>query len=142
MSPILKDQTQFDTNYRKGVPEGKVSLAFRLVFQRSDRTLTDAEVSKATGKGRHVTTAATLYELPSGGHVVDTPGFREYGVHNVDRHELGRYYVEFRPHLAKCRFTDCLHVREPECGVLEALGRGEISAQRYRNYTQILQSLP
>jgi phenylalanyl-tRNA synthetase beta chain len=28
------------------VPEGKISLAFRLSYQRGDRTLTDEEVTK------------------------------------------------------------------------------------------------
>jgi len=37
----------FDRYDGEGVPAGKVSLALRLVFQRSDRTLTDDEVSKA-----------------------------------------------------------------------------------------------
>jgi len=38
----------FDRYEGEGVPEGKVSVAFRLVFQRKDRTLTDEEVSTAT----------------------------------------------------------------------------------------------
>ncbi|MCZ6784157.1 MAG: phenylalanine--tRNA ligase subunit beta [Proteobacteria bacterium] len=37
----------FDRYEGQGVPEGKVSLAFRLVFQRVDRTLTDGEVTKS-----------------------------------------------------------------------------------------------
>ena len=40
----------FDRYEGKGVPEGRVSLAFRMVFQKPDRTLTDAEVSKATDR--------------------------------------------------------------------------------------------
>ena len=35
-----------------GVPEGRVSLAFRMVFQRADRTLTDAEVNGVTDRMR------------------------------------------------------------------------------------------
>lgn len=38
----------FDRYEGTGVPEGKVSIAFRLVFQRPDRTLTEPEVAKAT----------------------------------------------------------------------------------------------
>jgi len=40
----------FDRYEGKGVPEGRVSLAFRMIFQRADRTLTDAEVTKATNR--------------------------------------------------------------------------------------------
>jgi phenylalanyl-tRNA synthetase beta chain len=38
----------FDQYAGKGVPEGKISIAFRLIFQRPDRTLTDPEVTKIT----------------------------------------------------------------------------------------------
>jgi phenylalanyl-tRNA synthetase beta chain len=40
----------FDRFEGRGVPSGKVSLAFRLIFQRSERTLTDDEVAKAIEK--------------------------------------------------------------------------------------------
>ena len=36
----------FDRYAGKGIPEGQVSLAFRMVFQRPDRTLKDHEVNK------------------------------------------------------------------------------------------------
>jgi phenylalanyl-tRNA synthetase beta chain len=41
----LQDLMLFDVYEGKGVPEGKKSLAIRLTFGRSDRTLTDAEVA-------------------------------------------------------------------------------------------------
>ena len=99
------------------------------------------EVSESTGKGRHMTTAATLYELPEGGFLVDTPGYREYGLFDLDAPTLALYYVEFEPHVSACRYKDCLHVREPECAVLAAKARGEISEFRYQNYQRILASL-
>ena len=91
-----------------------------------------------TGKGRHTTTAVTLYELPGGGCLVDTPGYREYGLANIDSAQISRYYQEFSEHLSRCRFGNCLHVDEPGCRVLEAVERGEISDLRYQNYLQIL----
>lgn len=42
----LQSVAVFDRYEGRGVPEGKVSLAFRLDFQRTDRTLTDAEVGR------------------------------------------------------------------------------------------------
>jgi phenylalanyl-tRNA synthetase beta chain len=38
---------EFDRYLGKGVPEGKVSLSYRLTFQSPERTLTDSEVSEA-----------------------------------------------------------------------------------------------
>jgi phenylalanyl-tRNA synthetase beta chain len=43
----LTSATVFDRYEGKGVPEGSVSLAFRIVFQRTDRTLTEQEVARA-----------------------------------------------------------------------------------------------
>jgi phenylalanyl-tRNA synthetase beta chain len=43
--PELQDVLLFDVYEGKGIPEGKKSLAIRLTFGRSDRTLTDAEVA-------------------------------------------------------------------------------------------------
>jgi ribosome biogenesis GTPase len=100
-----------------------------------------ASVNPITGKGVQTTTEVALYALPAGGHLVDTPGYREYGLAALEPAEVGRYYCEFRPHLGECRFKDCLHVEEPDCAVLEALERGAISERRYQNYLQILDSL-
>ena len=40
----------FDRYEGEGIPEGKVSLAFRMDFQRPDRTLNDVEVTKITDR--------------------------------------------------------------------------------------------
>ncbi len=44
----------FDRYEGQGVPEGRVSLAFRLVFERPDRALTDAEVTRFTDRVVHL----------------------------------------------------------------------------------------
>ena len=48
--PQLVSAEIFDRYEGKGVPEGRVSLAFRLEFQKPDRALTDAEVAGATDR--------------------------------------------------------------------------------------------
>jgi len=100
-------------------------------------------LSAQTGKGRHVTTAVAFYDLPGadGGAVIDTPGYREYGLTALEPAQLGPHYVEFQPHIGDCRFKDCRHVDEPECAVLAALDRGEISGLRYESYLSVLESL-
>lgn len=105
------------------------------------RDVATREVSDSTGRGRHMTVSVTLYELRGGGWLVDTPGYREYGLIDLSPSELGRHYVEFAPHVPDCRFKDCLHLREPGCAVLEARRRGEITEFRYDNYRRILATL-
>lgn len=101
------------------------------------------EISESVQKGRHTTVGSIMLALPSesGGFVVDTPGLREVGLSAIPFDRLDMCFPEFRPHLDACRFGDCKHVAEPDCGVRAALSRGEISRARYDSYLLLLQDL-
>jgi len=105
-------------------------------------SLVTGEVNEVTGKGRHTTTAATLYRLASGGHVVDTPGFREFLPSDIPRTELWLHFPEMAALAGRCRYKDCLHREEPACAVRAALEEGSIPRMRYESYLRILESLP
>ena len=117
---------------------GKSTLLNALIPEVAVST---GHVSRLTGKGRHVTTAITLYDLPGGGILIDTPGYREYGLGDLTRADLGRHYPEMRPLAGACRFKDCLHIDEPGCAVTAALDEGLIADLRYENYLRILETL-
>jgi ribosome biogenesis GTPase len=104
--------------------------------------LATGEVSRATGKGRHTTTAASLLPLAQGGFVVDTPGVREFGFFDVGAAELAPLFRDFAPFLGRCRFPDCTHTVEPDCAVRAAAEAGEIAPGRYESYLRIRESLP
>lgn len=93
------------------------------------------------GRGRHTTTSARLVALPSGGELVDTPGVRELSLDPVGRDELARGFVEFRPHLDRCRFASCSHVPEPGCAVKAAVEAGEIARARYESYRKLYEEM-
>lgn len=99
------------------------------------------EVSERTRKGKHTTTSITLYPLPNGGYIVDTPGVREFGVVDFEPLDLAHYFVEFGPFIHECKFPNCTHDHEPGCAVVEAVDAGSISISRYRSYLNILDSL-
>ena len=99
------------------------------------------EVNAVTGKGRHTTAAVSLFRLPSGGYVADTPGFRQFVPVGLKPAELGRHYPEFRRVQTACRYPDCLHRVEPACAVRAAVTSGQVSPLRYENYLQILSTL-
>lgn len=103
--------------------------------------LKTTEVSEKTQKGRHTTTYASLFPLSDGGYIVDTPGIREFGVLNIEQWELSHFFVEFGPHIEKCRFPTCTHDHEPGCGVKKAVEEGAISEERYDSYLNILESI-
>lgn len=95
------------------------------------------EISDATGKGRHTTTGAQLYELALGTFIADTPGIRALALQGVDMAQLDRCFPEFIPYINECRYLDCAHLDEPGCGVLEAVERGGISKERYNSYASL-----
>jgi ribosome biogenesis GTPase len=101
------------------------------------------EISESVQKGRHTTVGAVMLPLPGGegGFVVDTPGLREVGLWAIPAEELSRCFPEFRAHLEQCRFGDCVHVSEPDCGVRKAVARGEISTARYESYLLLLEDV-
>jgi ribosome biogenesis GTPase len=103
--------------------------------------LRTAEISEATGKGRHTTTTAELLALEGGGWVADTPGLRELAIREVEPEDLAWLFPEFRPISPSCRFADCTHREEPDCAVREAVEAGEIAPERYRSYRRVYEDL-
>ena len=100
-------------------------------------------VSGWSGKGLHTTTFAEMYdlELPGGGQIIDTPGIREFGLVDIAKQELSHYFPEMRVRLGNCQFNNCLHTSEPDCAIKKALDEGEIYADRYISYCNILDSI-
>jgi len=128
---LLKDKVTLFSGH-SGV--GKSSLINALLPQLELRT---SEVSEWSDKGTHTTTFAEMFELPQGGFIIDTPGIRELGIIDIEKHELGRYFPEMRSRMQDCRFNNCRHINEPGCAVLEALENEEIELSRYESYLSI-----
>ena len=96
-----------------------------------------AELSRATGEGRHKTVVAVLHHLPQGGDVVDSPGVRDYAPPAVGPVEVSRAFTEIAAAAGGCRFADCLHLHEPGCKVRAGVDSGLISPRRYESYRRL-----
>lgn len=95
------------------------------------------EVSSKTERGRHTTTGVRLIPFGNRSFVGDTPGFSSVEVLEfVRRKEVRNYFREFLRHA--CRYADCIHLKEPGCGVKEAVRRGEVSCERYKSYLKMI----
>ncbi len=110
---------------------GKSSLIHALL---PDLEIQVGRLSKATGLGRHTTSATTWYNLPTGGALIDSPGVRSFRLGRLDFTALEHGYRELRPHTGHCRFANCRHNREPGCAVKAALERGEIDPRRLESF--------
>ena len=112
---------------------GKSTLINRVVPSAQAQV---GEISAALNAGRHTTTTTTWYWLDEARHsaLIDSPGFQEFGLHQLQASDLARYMPDLRVHGQACKFHNCSHLHEPGCGVRQALTRGDISASRYRVY--------
>ncbi len=115
---------------------GKSSL-LNAVDARLD--LRVAEVSEETQKGKHTTTTAELFRLSGGGYVVDTPGIRQFQLWDVIPAEVAGFFRDLRPFVDRCRFPDCTHTHETDCGVKNAVSDDLLDVRRYESYCHLLE---
>jgi ribosome biogenesis GTPase / thiamine phosphate phosphatase len=94
-------------------------------------------VSDATGKGKHTTTGSQLYSLSDGGWLADSAGIRALAAINIAQEDLAWCFIEFRPYLGECLFSDCQHIDEEGCAIHQAAEDGVIDKRRYTSYVRI-----
>ena len=114
---------------------GKSSLINLLDESLSIKT---DEISEALGRGKHTTRHVELYEI-SDGYIADTPGFSAIDLKDMNREQLRDTFVEFKDY--DCKFRDCMHNKEKDCGVKDALGNKLILQSRYNNYLLFLEEV-
>lgn len=132
----LRDQTSILVG-QSGV--GKSSLVNALI---PDQQIQEGRLSEATGHGRHTTSSTTLFWLPTGGQLIDSPGVRSFRLGQLDQRKLEQGFREFAPFLGHCRFSNCHHENEPGCALREAAEQGEIHPQRLENFRHMVRNLP
>ena len=118
---------------------GKSSILNLLVKDANAKT---QEYSQALNLGRQTTTVTTLYDLDDAeGFVIDSPGFQEFGLSHLCLEDIIEAMPDLRVLTHECRFTDCKHLKEPDCAVKAAVAQGIISEERYAFYVAIAQQL-
>lgn len=117
---------------------GKTSLVNQIIPDVKARI---GEVSAASNEGTHTTTVSTLYHIPSGGHLIDSPGVRDFTPVIENKQQVLNGFTELRKHFGECKFNDCTHSSEPGCAVLAAIENNEINAERLASYQHMLKDL-
>ena len=100
-----------------------------------------SEISAALDSGRHTTTHTRLFHLNKHSHLIDSPGFQEFGLQQIDLAALAWEFIEFRAFLGKCQFRNCRHLSEPKCALQEAMRNGTIESRRMASYQRLAESL-
>ena len=112
---------------------GKSTLTNRLLgFEALDT----GGIRKDDDKGRHTTTARSMWRTKSLGWIIDTPGMRELQL--LDNEEgLSRAFSDVEDLFSGCRFSDCRHDKEPGCAVKRAIASGTLAQERWDNYEKL-----
>ena len=132
LRPYLKGETSVLVG-QSGM--GKSTIINGLLPEAQART---REISEFLDSGKHTTTHARLYHLDDASAIIDSPGLQEFGLMHFDEGQLMEAFVEFRPFLGHCKFSNCKHVHEPGCAVLQAAEEGKIEPRRLAVYQRLI----
>ena len=114
---------------------GKSTLINALI---PDADRATAKISNTLDSGRHTTTHAQLYHLDKNTHIIDSPGIQEFGLHHISNTDLAWGFIEFHPYIGRCKFSDCLHINEPNCALDRAVQENKIDPRRLGFYRRLI----
>ena len=129
---LMKDNTSIFSGH-SGV--GKSTLINTVA---PELLLKIGEISEQHGQGQHTTTFAEMYDLSFGGRIIDSPGIRGFGIADINKEEIARYFKEFFKASENCKFNNCQHLSEPGCAVKSELEEGTIAESRYQSYLSMV----
>jgi ribosome biogenesis GTPase len=98
-------------------------------------------ISNKNKKGKNTTTNIALYKIKENEYIADTPGFSTFDISEIESDKLAEYFKEFKQYIKDCEYIGCRHIKEENCGIKNALQKGEISESRYQNFIKIYENL-
>jgi ribosome biogenesis GTPase len=123
---------------------GKSSL-LKKILKKDIRT---GQVSDKTGQGKQTTSVAQayIYDNPSANPnqlqlVIDLPGIQSFGVSHLNEESLISLIPDILKYSKNCKFDNCSHLKEVQCGVKEALAQGKILTSRYESFLEMLEEI-
>ncbi len=130
---------------RNIIPDGKIVLAgpsgvgkstiLNKLLRRENAEV--GEISHKMKRGKHTTRHVEIYKLDDTRYIFDTPGFTSFELQNIKKDELQDYFPEIAVRKGKCKYSDCMHIAEPNCSVVDETSNGNISISRYENYKKL-----
>ena len=117
---------------------GKSTITNLLIGEDNAET---GSISDKTLRGRHTTRHVEIFALGDGTHLYDTPGFTSLDMQEMDATDVQKLFPEFRAMAGKCKYSNCMHINEPECVVKCELERGTIAESRYNSYLMMVEEV-
>ncbi len=112
---------------------GKSTLLNHLAGKEAMKT---GAISSSVNKGRHVTSHRELIVLDNGSIIIDNPGMREVGIADSTR-GLEITFDLILTYAKNCRYSDCTHLHEKGCAIIEAVNSGQIDEASYANFQKM-----
>ncbi|MDH5599177.1 MAG: ribosome small subunit-dependent GTPase A [Cyclobacteriaceae bacterium] len=131
---LLSGKTSLLTGH-SGV--GKSTLLNSIAPDINQKT---SQISDFADKGVHTTTFAEMFVIKPDIKIIDTPGIKEFGLIDIESHELSDYFPEMREISDQCKFHNCQHLHEPKCAIKDAVEEGAIALSRYKSYISMLEN--
>ena len=103
----------------------------------SNLNLKTDEISLALGRGKHTTRHTELMSIGSG-WVADTPGFSSLDLIDMTKSDIRDNFIEFQENRHKCKYKDCMHIKEDNCEIKRMVDNEEILESRYNNYLKFI----
>lgn len=135
----LKQKLKNNVNAFSGNSGVGKSTLINGIFKQ-DMTL-EGEISQRNRRGKNTTTSIKLYQIDKNTYIADTPGFSTFSIEEIESGNLAEYFIEFKEKIKDCEFVGCTHIKEENCGIKEAILKGEISKDRYERFCKIFQQL-
>ena len=119
---------------------GKSTILNRLI---PDAFMETGGISEKSKRGRHTTRHSELFTVGDSPDtmIFDTPGFTSFDILDADEEELQFLYPDISRYTGTCRYDNCRHIAEPDCGVKEALAKGLIHPRRYESYKSQIEEI-
>ena len=107
---------------------GKSTLSSKLIGKELKTS------SLSNEQGVHTTSISSLYELQNNTKIIDSPGMRDIEIKNYSKDQIIKGFDEILKASIDCKFTNCNHINNKGCFVIESLANGQISQSRYNNF--------